>query len=130
MKLSKVFQKSPSRIIQQIHNDNGRIQLSDDRLTFTNQASLKRAIQHCDKMGNSNPYQFMTARIQKEKGRAPTQAEIDEAKAKARENSIKLAGHGRERHGYQTTLPPEIQEAQRQRDIQDAEDITVQLKLS
>jgi hypothetical protein len=72
--------------------------------------------------------QKMTARIRREKGRAPTHDEIQEARKAAINNSKRLTGHGRSRHGKSVEVSMEKQQQQADKSLQNAIAETIQLK--
>jgi hypothetical protein len=71
--------------------------------------------------------QRMTARLRRDENRAPTDQEIAATRAAAIANHLRLAGHGRRRHGRQVEIPAEVQAQQAADDRQAAIDQAIQL---
>jgi hypothetical protein len=71
--------------------------------------------------------QRMTARLRRDENRAPTDQEIAATRAAAIATHLRLAGHGRRRHGRQVEIPAEVQARQAADDRQAAIDQAIQL---
>jgi hypothetical protein len=69
----------------------------------------------------------MNARLRRDENRAPTNQEIAATRAAAIANHLRLAGHGRRRHGRQVEIPAEVQAQQAADDRQAAIDQAIQL---